>query len=134
MLWFCRAKFSEAAFLDVYQKLYEAPDPAQPLLNALVNPLIALIGFRINLSLKFVWRRRKRIPRAVFSERTASHHGQRGTNGHGLSLLGKECQKHLRTSFLESTLFAVPLVSSQDRFPQFSCGTCPQCAYSLGGK
>ncbi|CAL8464232.1 g3767 [Coccomyxa elongata] len=30
-----RAKFGEAAFLDVYQKLYEAPDPAPPLAFAL---------------------------------------------------------------------------------------------------
>ncbi len=32
----CRAKFGEAAFLDVYQKLYEAPDPAPALAYALV--------------------------------------------------------------------------------------------------
>lgn len=35
----CRAKFGEAAFLDVYQKLYEAPDPAPPLAFALVRAL-----------------------------------------------------------------------------------------------
>jgi hypothetical protein len=34
----CRAKFGETAFLDVYQKLYEAPDPAPALSTALVRP------------------------------------------------------------------------------------------------
>lgn len=34
----CRAKFGESAFLDVYQKLYEAPDPAPSLGTALVSP------------------------------------------------------------------------------------------------
>ena len=33
-----RAKFGESAFLDVYQKLYEAPDPAPALAAALVRP------------------------------------------------------------------------------------------------
>ena len=32
-----RAKFGEAAFLDVYQKLYEAPDPAPILSGAMVR-------------------------------------------------------------------------------------------------
>lgn len=35
----CRAKAGEAAFLAVYEKLYEAPDPAPGLLWALVCPL-----------------------------------------------------------------------------------------------
>ncbi len=34
----CRAKFGETAFLDVYQKLYEAPDPTPALCVALVSP------------------------------------------------------------------------------------------------
>ena len=34
-----RAKFGEAAFLDVYQKLYEAPDPAPVLSGAMVRGL-----------------------------------------------------------------------------------------------
>lgn len=34
-----RAKFGEAAFLDVYQKLYEAPDPAPILSGAMVRGL-----------------------------------------------------------------------------------------------
>lgn len=37
----CRAKFGEAAFLDVYQKLYEAPDPAPTLNGAMVRLLLA---------------------------------------------------------------------------------------------
>lgn len=37
----CRAKFGEAAFLDVYQKLYEAPDPAPTLNGALVRLVLA---------------------------------------------------------------------------------------------
>ena len=32
----CRAKYGESAFLEVYQKLYEAPDPATVLTSALV--------------------------------------------------------------------------------------------------
>ena len=32
-----RAKHGESAFLDVYQKLYEAPDPAAALIAALVR-------------------------------------------------------------------------------------------------
>lgn len=32
-----RAKFGETAFLDVYQRLYEAPDPAPALASALVR-------------------------------------------------------------------------------------------------
>lgn len=35
----CRAKAGEAAFLDVYQKLYEAPDPSPALGHALVSRL-----------------------------------------------------------------------------------------------
>ena len=37
----CRAKFGEAAFLDVYQKLYEAPDPAPTLNGAMVRLVLA---------------------------------------------------------------------------------------------
>ena len=33
-----RAKFGESAFLEVYQKLYEAPDPSTVLINATVSP------------------------------------------------------------------------------------------------
>ena len=33
----CRAKFGESAFLEVYQKLYEAPDPAAVLISAAVS-------------------------------------------------------------------------------------------------
>ena len=33
----CRAKFGESAFLEVYQKLYEAPDPAVVLISAAVS-------------------------------------------------------------------------------------------------
>lgn len=33
-----RAKSAEASFLEVYQKLYEAPDPAPTLAAALVRP------------------------------------------------------------------------------------------------
>lgn len=33
----CRAKFGESAFLEVYQKLYEAPDPATVLISAAVS-------------------------------------------------------------------------------------------------
>ncbi len=33
----CRAKFGEAAFLEVYQKLYEAPDPATVLISTAVS-------------------------------------------------------------------------------------------------
>ena len=36
----CRAKFGEAAFLDVYQKLYEAPDPAPTLNGAMVRSFL----------------------------------------------------------------------------------------------
>ena len=32
-----RAKYAEGAFLDMYQKLYEAPDPAPALASALVR-------------------------------------------------------------------------------------------------
>ena len=34
----CRAKYGESAFLEVYQKLYEAPDPSAVLVNAAVSP------------------------------------------------------------------------------------------------
>lgn len=37
-----RAKHGESAFLDVYQQLYEAPDPAAALISALVWPHAAL--------------------------------------------------------------------------------------------
>jgi hypothetical protein len=33
----CRAKFGETAFLEIYQTLYEAPDPAPSLAHALVH-------------------------------------------------------------------------------------------------
>lgn len=38
-MFFCRAKLGEAAFLDIYQKLYEAPDPVPALSHALVSGL-----------------------------------------------------------------------------------------------
>ena len=34
-----RAKLGEAAFLDIYQRLYEAPDPAAALMAGLVRRL-----------------------------------------------------------------------------------------------
>ena len=43
-LWLCtaqvvyRAKYGESAFLEVYQKLYEAPDPSAVLVKAAVGP------------------------------------------------------------------------------------------------
>ena len=37
-----RAKYGESAFLEVYQKLYEAPDPSAVLVNAAVRPLLTL--------------------------------------------------------------------------------------------
>lgn len=37
-----RSKAGEAAFLAVYEKLYEAPDPAPGLLWALVTPLVSV--------------------------------------------------------------------------------------------
>lgn len=38
-----RAKFAETAFLDVYQRLYEAPDPAPALATALVGVWCVLV-------------------------------------------------------------------------------------------
>ena len=39
----CRAKFGEQAFLDIYQKLYEAPDPAPMLSLGLVSRLPSML-------------------------------------------------------------------------------------------
>ena len=43
-VYLCRAKFGETAYLNVYQKLYEAPDPAPSLSTAMVrfNPAALL--------------------------------------------------------------------------------------------
>lgn len=46
-----RAKHGESAFLDVYQKLYEAPDPAAALIAALVRPPVrVLFSSTLNLN------------------------------------------------------------------------------------
>lgn len=37
----CRAKHGESAYLELYQKLYEAPDPAPGLLLAVENLAVA---------------------------------------------------------------------------------------------
>ena len=43
-IWFLhRAKFGEQAFLDIYQKLYEAPDPAPMLSLGLVSCLLSTL-------------------------------------------------------------------------------------------
>ena len=41
-----RAKLGESAFLDVYQRLYEAPDPAVALMAGLVRRIARTEGFR----------------------------------------------------------------------------------------
>ena len=44
-----RAKYGESAFLEVYQKLYEAPDPSAVLVNAAVSPSLTLLCHAITL-------------------------------------------------------------------------------------
>lgn len=41
-----RAKFGENAFLNIYQKLYEAPDPYPVLSSIAVSSIFHLLSFR----------------------------------------------------------------------------------------
>ena len=43
-----RAKLGESAFLDVYQRLYEAPDPAAALMAGLVRRSDAMADFCVH--------------------------------------------------------------------------------------